>query len=468
MGAAEQLGATAVTAYRRREPERSPLYETLLEHAETFLSETGPPAFVARTFRRYLDCGVLAKGFLRVVCSECKRESLVAFSCKDRGFCPSCTARRAAQTAAHLIDDVLPHVPVRQWVLAMPFDLHHRLARDAALETKVLGIFIDEIQRHLREVADAADEARTGTFTATQHFGSTLNVHAHFHVVVLDGVYEQQPDCSMTFDRAPAPTKEQVEALVQRVATRVRRLVGQPEADVGHVSLAPVLKLFGAEPEEPTPPRLAAEYDGFNLHAGLAFEAHERTAIERLCRYILRGPLAQGRLSHGPRGNLVYRLKTPKPDGTTHLVLSPLALLQRLSWLCVLPRAHTVHYHGVLAPAHPWRALVVPKQKEATSPPLRRCASRWIDWADLLKRVFAFEALVCSSCGGQRRVLQVVREGPVARKILAHLGLPTEVPRPAPARQEQPEFWDTGPPDVEPPPDSVDWDQRCPDADAFA
>jgi hypothetical protein len=72
--------------YRRREPERSVLYQTLLEHAETFLVQATVPAFVGRTFRRYLDCGVLARGFLRVACRACRSESLVAFSCKVRGF----------------------------------------------------------------------------------------------------------------------------------------------------------------------------------------------------------------------------------------------------------------------------------------------------------------------------------------------------------------------------------------------
>ena len=331
MGAAEQLGAThAVAAYQRREPELSALYQTVLQHGETFLAEHTVPAFVARAFRRFLDCGQLPRGFLRVVCSACKHESLVAFSCKDRGFCPSCTARRAAQTAAHLVDEVIPHVPVRQFVLAMPFDLHHRLARDAELEGKVLALFIDELQQHLREATDAADAARTGTFCATQHFGSSIQLHVHFHVVALDGVYKQEADDSMTFSRAPAPTQEQVEALVQRVAVRVRRLVGQPDPDIEPVLQAPALKIFGAEPHEPTEPKLAAEYDGFNLHAGLALEARERVALERLCRYILRGPLASGRLTEGPRRNLIYRLKSPKRDGTTHLVLSPLALLQRL------------------------------------------------------------------------------------------------------------------------------------------
>lgn len=41
---------------------------------------------------------------------------LVAFSCKKRGFCPSCGARRMAETAALLADEVLPERPLRQWV----------------------------------------------------------------------------------------------------------------------------------------------------------------------------------------------------------------------------------------------------------------------------------------------------------------------------------------------------------------
>ena len=81
----------------------------------------GLPRFVRRELHRYLDCGILAHGFARVFCSNCGRDELVAFSCKGRGFCPSCCGRRMADTAAHLVDDVLPRVPVRQWVLSLPF-----------------------------------------------------------------------------------------------------------------------------------------------------------------------------------------------------------------------------------------------------------------------------------------------------------------------------------------------------------
>ena len=57
-------------------------------------------------------------GFLRLRCEDCGHEKLVAFSCKRRGFCPSCGARRMAETTAHLVDQVVPQVPVRQWVLS--------------------------------------------------------------------------------------------------------------------------------------------------------------------------------------------------------------------------------------------------------------------------------------------------------------------------------------------------------------
>ena len=68
--------------------------------------------------------------------------SVVAFSCKGRGFCPSCGGRRMADTAAHLVDRILPQTPVRQWVLSLPFALRYRLAYDAALTSAVLGVFV--------------------------------------------------------------------------------------------------------------------------------------------------------------------------------------------------------------------------------------------------------------------------------------------------------------------------------------
>jgi hypothetical protein len=116
----------------------------------------GAPDSVEKEFRSYLKCGILAHGFARARCSGCGYEFLVAYPCNGRGACPSCSVKRMAETAAHLVDHVIPHVPVRQWVLSVPKRLrpflHHR-PRTAAM----------------------------GAVSFLHRFGSSLNPHYHFH-----------------------------------------------------------------------------------------------------------------------------------------------------------------------------------------------------------------------------------------------------------------------------------------------
>src|SRR5690606_41369810 len=85
-------------------------------------------------------CGRSEHGFLRVRCESSHAKTLVAFSCKKRGFCPSCGARRMAETAALLADEVLPDRLMRQWVLSLPFALRFLLATNPEALTHVLGI----------------------------------------------------------------------------------------------------------------------------------------------------------------------------------------------------------------------------------------------------------------------------------------------------------------------------------------
>ena len=139
--------APLASGYRRREPERTALHAIVRDHLETFLEEPRQrdgdayPAFIEREFRRYLDCGLLARGFARLRCPQCGFERLVAFSCKGR-LCPSCVGRRMADIAAYLVDDLLPEAPYRQWVLTFPWVLRYRLAVDRPLFSKLLGVFL--------------------------------------------------------------------------------------------------------------------------------------------------------------------------------------------------------------------------------------------------------------------------------------------------------------------------------------
>lgn len=119
---------------------------------------------------------------LQAPTADCGHDKLVAFSCKRRGFCPSCGARRMAQTAAHLVDRVIPHVPVRQWVLSLPIPLRLLLAAQPKLVTPVLQVVHRVITRHLLGQAGLkADDADSGAVTLIQRFGSAANLNIHLH-----------------------------------------------------------------------------------------------------------------------------------------------------------------------------------------------------------------------------------------------------------------------------------------------
>jgi hypothetical protein len=176
---------SATADYTPRSPEQALLHRIVGEQLESVLArarETGQPAprFIEQELRAYLRCGVLAHGFLRLHCDACKRDRLVPFSCKRRGFCPSCGGRRMAETAAHLVDCVLPEVPIRQWVLTLPYPLRYRCAYNARLTSQVLRAFLRalfaELRRRARNQWDMA-RGQGGAVSFIQRFGSALNLN---------------------------------------------------------------------------------------------------------------------------------------------------------------------------------------------------------------------------------------------------------------------------------------------------
>src|SRR5262249_57334990 len=131
-------------AYEPPDPCQTLLYQVVADHLETFLASLdaspdarGLPAYVAREFYDYLQCGVLAHGFVRLGCDTRQHALLLAFSCKRRGFCPSCAGRRMVQTAAHLVERVIPWVPTRQWVVSVPVPLRYWMASSQDLTAAV-------------------------------------------------------------------------------------------------------------------------------------------------------------------------------------------------------------------------------------------------------------------------------------------------------------------------------------------
>jgi hypothetical protein len=194
--------ATGYT-YARREPEKTALFQVLQQHLLTFEQEWTDksdgrtlPSFVTEELHDFLGCGILARGFAQLFCKTCHKRFVVGWSCKGRGFCPSCGGRRMNAGALNLLDHVLPNVPLRQFVVTVPFPLRFPLAFDGKLLSQVLRIFIDTVAANYRmRLADRGiPGGKHGAVAVIQRANSDLRCNPHIHAIFLDGLYAPDRD----------------------------------------------------------------------------------------------------------------------------------------------------------------------------------------------------------------------------------------------------------------------------------
>jgi len=483
--------APALATYAPRDPSRTVLYTVIADHLETFLASceadpdaSGLPAYVQREFYAYLQCGILAHGFLRLGCDTCPKELLLPFSCKRRGFCPSCAARRMAQTGAHLVECVIPWVPTRQWVVSVPIPLRYWMAASQELTATVHTIIRTTIGQYYvhQAVTRGVPRAKvqSGSVTFMQRFGSALNLNLHFHCIFLEGVYLDRSDQGRPprFLQGEPPTDTDIAAVVQKISHRVIRTLrqlgyleagGDAAVATGSDPLvedAPALARtlaasvtqriafgermgqkvrrigagFGSEGEVPTltGPHCAS-VQGFSVHAHTQVPAHRRDELERLIRYTARGAVSLERLQAEANGDLVSTFTHPWSDGTMGIRLAPLELLEKLAALVPLPRVHLVRYGGCLAPHSHLRGAIrpTPRQQGLDGEETKTGTPYW-PWARLLGRVFGLDMTACPFCHqGTLRIIAVITQESVITRILRHLQLASIPPPMAPARVHQ-------------------------------
>ena len=129
-----------------------------------------------------------------------------------------------ADSAALLVDEVLPHQPMRQWVLSFPFPLRFLFASQPTIMGKVLGIVYRTIATHMtRKAGYTKTTAQTGAVTLIQCFGGSLNLNIHFHMLFLDGIYADNKHGTSRFRWVQAPTSDELTQLTHTIAHRVGR-----------------------------------------------------------------------------------------------------------------------------------------------------------------------------------------------------------------------------------------------------
>ncbi len=257
----------------------------------------------------------------------------------------------------------------------------------------------------------------------------------------------------------PAPTHKELETLVGKIHERVHKLsqkLGLDEQDqlafdensLGDLVSLSIgqkagfgdraglgLRCYGIKKTEQDPERVdpcSVRIGGFSLNARVGLEGHERKKLEKLIRYMARGPVATERLSESYPDGLIYKLKTPWRDGTTYIRFSPLDFIARLVALIPPPRMNMIRYHGVFAPNFKDRKLIVPNksqpnssnQKEQPETKVKRRRER-MKWSDMLKRTFEIDVTICPHCGSKLEQIAVIKDRAVAKAILASLSQTT-------------------------------------------
>lgn len=265
--------------YRPRRPEKTVLFEVIKKNYNTWYknSEEPVPAYVDKEFKNYLGCGILAKGFACAHCDNCNKDFLIAFSCKGRGICSSCNTRAMVETAANLIENVIPYVPVRQFVISFPMRIRHYLQTHAILKT-VLRIVVDEIRKRVIACSPDINNAQIGAISFIQHFGNTLNLHPHFHLIVADGIFSADHD-SLLFHEA-CLTPDDIADTQECIRKRVLRYFCRR----------------GWFDKETIDKMLTYENSGFSLDAKVRIQSWDREGLERLIRYCARPCFASANL----------------------------------------------------------------------------------------------------------------------------------------------------------------------------
>jgi len=415
--------------YRARTP--GPVSQIVLNNLQEFEQELNNPPdarprphpSIITAFEKFVECGVMRYGVVRFRCPECGRDLFVAFSCKRRGLCPSCDAKRSAIVTAGVMDRLLPPGPYRQWVLAVPKRLRYFINRSSTLAGQLSKLLAREIDRFMAKNNGGAPSQ----LHFIQRFGGALNLHPHVHAVVSDGVFDVRTNAvglkALSFTRMSAPTAKQTAAIIERIRKKLIRRIYRT----------------GRLPPEAAADMLTWKNSGFSLHTEVCIENRDRDGLERLLGYCSRPGMSQARVIYSAKTNTVIYRTEPKAGKSELLTMTPLEFMRRWGLLMPPPNKNLIRYYGALAPRSPLRKLLVAKavketDRVALQEKVDKLKKKANSWAACLARVFEVFPLVCPKCKIEMKPVAVILNDKELVRLLTHLGQPFEFPvfKPAP------------------------------------
>ena len=272
-----------LVGYARRSPEQSVLYRAIFHYAEE-LERVWDERFQAKygvlrqevidAFRAFLDCGIVAHGCARAYCAECHHTMLISLSCKRRGLCPSCDAKRSLIFAEHLHENVLPALPLRHLVFTLPKRLRVYYKYNRNLCKHLYTSAWNAWQSFSLSKFPELTEAKPGAVMALHTAGDLLNFHPHVHTIMLDGVvtpdgtFHRLTECDVEIIRSEFEQNILCELLSEELIT-----------------------------EEVMDGILAQRHTGFSVYSSEPIKADNADARRFVARYLKKSPIALDRLS---------------------------------------------------------------------------------------------------------------------------------------------------------------------------
>lgn len=415
--------AACQNAYQPRRADQTLLYRVVVDHLERFMNvyeDRYAPRYgdwrpvVERVLRRFLECGILAFGFMRVACQDCKAEYLVPFSCKGRALCPSCGQRRAQEFSDFLHQEVLEEVPYSHVVFTIPKMLRSTFLRERRLLRLLSRCAWNTVRLGLETALDRS--IFPGAIVSVATAGDLTNPHPHLHCIVSAGGWDRTSGEFVSWPPWLGP-----ELLTELFRREVLSMLVWEE----RLSESTRDMLLSWNPS------------GFSVFVGEPVAPHQTESRERLARYVVKPAIAIERLSYNPETCRVTVSSTKRGEQRE---LTALDFLADLAVHIPDHGEHTVRYYGrasnrargerrkaqteaqattATAPGPP-----VPSPDPATPMPRGRKAFRPA-WAALLKRVWDIDALRCSVCNGAMRILSAIQKVDTITRILKYLGLST-------------------------------------------
>ena len=391
----------------RREPTESVLYRLVYElhdelqwcWEERFQSEHGCfRAEVEEAFRAYLSCGIVRHGCAMAKCECCGHTELIAFSCKRRGLCPSCDAKRAHLFAEHLDETLLLAYPHAHTVFTIPKRLRVYFKYDRKL---LGGLYQAAWQAWQDAVDDELPGMKSGAVMALHTAGELLNWHPHIHALCLYGALDK-------------------EGVFHRLYSLDLNYLTRAFAD----NVFKLLLERGLIDSDTVENMRTWEHSGFNVWVGEPVEASDSEGRLFLGRYLKKSPVTLPNLEllESPTKTMV------RVNGVTHdgelqsRDLEPLEFLAEVSQHIPDLWEQTTRYYGVYSARN--RGAKRLCYDFAGPLPLSEPVARPSpEWARCMKKVFELDPLECPKCGGTMRIKQFPQAESEIERLCKNLGV---------------------------------------------